>query len=111
MTLELFERFMSLDFRIGTIIRASDFPEARKPAWKLEVDFGSNIGVLKSSAQITEHYTSANLIGKQVIGLVNLPPKQIGSFQSQCLILGVYAEDGVVLLTTDKPCKNGDKIG
>ncbi len=104
--------FEQVELRIGTIIEVSDFPEARKAAYKLQVDFGEEIGVRKSSAQITEHYSKEDLIGKQVIGVVNFPDKQIGPFISECLVTGFYDEDGkVILAIPDKPIKNGSKLG
>ncbi len=103
--------FDKIDMRIGTILRADDFPEARKPAYKLHVDFGE-LGIRKSSAQITTRYRKEDLAGKQVIGVINFPPKQIGPFISECLIMGVYGEDDeVVLIQPDQSCPNGSKIG
>lgn len=104
--------FEKVDMRVGTIVEASIFEEARKPAYKLLVDFGSELGVKKSSAQITHHYQPAVLIGRQVIAVVNFPPKQIGPLMSECLVLGVYDTKGdVVLLQPDQPVANGCKIG
>ena len=105
-----FDNFSELDIRAGTIIEVNDFPEARKPAWKLTIDFGE-AGIKKSSAQITELYPKSDLLNKQVIAVVNFPPKQIGKFISECLVLGVYHKDGVVLLQPDKLVQNGEKIG
>lgn len=103
--------FEKIDMRIGTILRADDFPEARKPAYKLHVDFGE-LGIRKSSAQITTRYRKEDLAGKQVICVINFPPKQIGPFISECLIMGVYGEDDeVVLIRPDQSCPNGSKIG
>ena len=103
--------FQKLDIRVGTVLEARDFPEARKPALQLTVDFGP-AGVKRSSAQITDYYLTDDLVGRQVIGLVNLPPRLIAGFSSECLILGVYdAEGKVVLLQPDKPMDNGSKIG
>lgn len=104
--------FNQVELRIGTILEAVDFPEARKPAYKLIIDFGGEIGIRKSSAQITHHYKKEQLIGKQVIGVVNFPEKQIGPFISQCLVTGFYDENGnVVLAIPDKPIENGKKLG
>ncbi len=104
--------FEQVELRIGTILEAYDFPEARKPAYKLVVDFGEEIGVRKSSAQITHHYSKEELIGKQVIGVVNFPVKQIGPFLSECLVTGFYDEnENVVLAIPDKRIKNGSKLG
>lgn len=103
--------FEKVELRVGTIIEADDFPEARKPAYKLLVDFGPDIGIKKSSAQITHHYTKKQLIGKQVLGVVNFPEKQIGPFMSQCLVTGFYDESGnVVLAVPDKKIENGKKL-
>ena len=103
--------FSRVELRIGTIIKAEPFPEARKPAYKLQVDFGEQIGIKKSSAQITDLYTPENLVGKQVIGVVNFPPRQIGPFMSECLITGFIQDDNaVVLAVPDKPVANGLKL-
>ena len=107
----IFDDFMKLDIRVGTITGAKVFEKARKPAYQLKVDFGTEIGEKKSSAQITNHYTPEELIGKQVLAVVNFPPRQIADFMSEVLVLGTYSEDGVVLITPDKPVKNGDKLG
>jgi tRNA-binding protein len=104
--------FQKIDIRVGTIIRAEEFPEARNPAYKVWVDFGEEIGVLKSSAQITDRYDLAQLKGKQILGVVNFPPKQIGPFMSECLITGVYdADETVVLAVPDQPLPNGTRLG
>ena len=92
------ETFTSVELRVGTIIRVDDFPEARKPAYKLWADFGKEIGIKQSSAQITAHYTKDDLIGKQIVGVVNFPSKQIGPFMSEFLCTGFYREDGSVIL-------------
>ena len=103
--------FEKLDIRTGTIITASDFPEARNPSYKVEIDFG-DLGTKKSSAQITELYQKEDLIGKQIIAVVNFPKKQIANFFSECLILGVYGENKeVTLLATSLPTKNGLQVG
>lgn len=106
-----FENFIDLDIRIGEIIEVEFFEKAKKPAYKLSVDFGEEIGIKKSSAQITECYTAEDLIGKQVLGVINFPPKQIAGFISEILILGVYASEGVVLIQPERPVKKGDKLG
>ena len=111
MTEVSFEDFLKLDIRCGTIIAARSFPEARKPAVKLEIDFGPSLGRRKSSAQITTHYELETLIGEQVIAVVNFPPRQIGPFMSEVLILGVPDADGeVVLVMPSKPIPNGGKL-
>jgi tRNA-binding protein len=103
--------FEQIDIRCGTIIDAKDFPNARKPAYQLTVDFG-RLGIKRSSAQITHHYNKDALVGKQVVAVVNFPVKQIANFFSECLILGVYDENNqVVLLQPDKTVGNGQKIG
>jgi tRNA-binding protein len=103
--------FEKIDIRTGTIIEADDFPQARKPAYRLSIDFGE-LGVRKSSAQITVHYSPGQLVGRQVIAVVNFPPRQIANFISECLVLGVYDENkDVILLQPGKPVKNGMKIG
>lgn len=106
-----FDDFLKLDIRVGEIIQAEDFEKARKPAYKLWIDFGDGIGIKKSSAQISECYKTRELIGKQVLGVVNFPPRQIADFMSEVLILGVYTEQGVVLIQPEKPVKKGDKLG
>lgn len=103
--------FEKIDIRTGTILEAAVFEKARKPAYQLLVDFGG-LGVKKSSAQITVHYTPEELTGKQVVAVVNFPPKQIANFISECLVLGIYDENNdVVLLSPGKPVPNGLKIG
>jgi tRNA-binding protein len=103
--------FVKVDIRVGTIISVEDFPEARKPAYKLTIDFGENIGIKRSSAQITELYKKDHLKGRKIIAVTNFPPRQIGPFMSECLVLGAYTDEGVELLTTGTKTKNGDKIG
>ena len=106
-----FDDFMNLDIRVGTIVSAKNFEKARKPAYQLEVDLGEELGIKRSSAQITGHYRPEELIGKQVLAVVNFPPRQIANFFSEILVLGTYSEGGVVLIKPDKPVKNGDKLG
>ena len=106
-----FDDFLAVDVRVGTIIEAEDFPQARKPAFKLKIDFGADIGVKKSSAQITHHYKKDELVGKQVMAVVNFPPRQIGPFMSEVLTLGVPDEAGeVVLLNPSKDVPNGGRL-
>ena len=106
-----FDDFMKLDIRVGTITEAKVFAKARKPAYQLVVDFGEEIGTKKSSAQITQHYTPEELVGRQVLAVVNFPPRQIADFMSEVLVLGTYSEGGVVLIRPDKAVQNGDKLG
>ena len=106
-----FDDFMKLDIRVGTILSAKVFEKAKKPAYQLEVDFGEELGIKKSSAQITQVYQPEDLVGKQVLAVVNFPPRQIANFMSEILVLGTYSKDGVVLITPDKPVENGDKLG
>ena len=102
---------MRVDMRVGRIVEVEDFPEARKPAWRLHVDFGGEIGERRSSAQIT-NYERDELVGRRVIGVVNFPPKQIGPVRSECLVLGTYTADGTVLLLTPEPeAALGDRVG
>ena len=103
--------FEKVELRVGTVVRAEPFPEARQPAYKVWVDFGPDIGERKSSAQITALYGLEELVGKQVVGVVNFPAKQIGPMRSECLVCGFYREDGVVLAVPDKDVPNGLKLG
>ncbi len=105
------EEFDALDIRVGTIIDVQPFPKARKPAWKLVIDFGPDLGHKKSSAQITVHYTAEQLIGRQVVAVVNVPPRQIGPFISEVLTLGMPDENGaVVLLAPDLKVPDGGRM-
>ena len=97
--------------RVGTILTVEQFPEARKPAYKLTIDFGPEFGIKKSSAQITHFYEPQELIGQQVVAVLNFPPKQIGPFFSECLVLGTYSSRGVALISPTLSVQNGDKIG
>jgi len=104
--------FEKIDMRIGTIIEATEFHRAKKPAYQLTIDFGAEVGIKRSSAQITKHYTLESLKGQQIIAVVNFPPKNIAGFISECLILGIYDEQNdVVLLSPKTPVSNGLKIG
>ncbi|MBV1908748.1 MAG: tRNA-binding protein [Kangiellaceae bacterium] len=104
--------FEKVELRIGTVIRAEEFPEARRPAYILHVDFGDELGIKKSSAQITENYSLQELLNKQVVAVVNFPAKQIGPIMSECLVTGFYKQDGsVVLAVPDQPVNNGAKLG
>jgi tRNA-binding protein len=102
--------FFKADIRVGTIVSASNFPEARKPAYQLLIDFGDEIGLKKSSAQITQLYTLEALIGRQILAVVNFSPRQIGPFRSEVLVLGVETAAGVVLLSTEQPVPNGSAV-
>lgn len=106
-----FDDFLKVDVRVGEVIRAEPYPEARKPAIKLWIDFGSDIGEKRSSAQITTHYKPENLIGKQVMGVVNFPPRQIGKFMSEVLVLGLADEQGeIVLISPDQNVEKGERM-
>jgi tRNA-binding protein len=103
--------FEKIDIRTGTIVEVTEFPKARKPAYQLTIDFGS-LGTKKSSAQVTARYDKAELVGKQIVAVVNFPPKQIANFVSECLVLGVYDHNNdVILLQPSQPVQNGGKIG
>ena len=105
-----FDDFQKVDIRIGTIIEVNDFPKARKPAYQLKIDFG-DLGVKKSSAQITDLYTKEDLLNRQIMAIVNFSPRQIANFMSECLVLGVYHSEGdVVLLQVSKTAVNGEQI-
>ena len=111
MTNITWDDFAKIDIRAGTITEVNDFPKAKNPAWQITIDFGE-AGIKRSSAQITHLYEKEALIGKQVVAIVNFPPKQIANFFSECLVLGVYTDKKeVVLLTPDRPVENGWKIG
>lgn len=106
-----FEDFMKVDIRVGRVINAEPYPEARKPAIKMQIDFGDEIGVKKSSAQVTTHYTPETLVGRQVMAVVNFPPRQIGKFMSEVLVLGVPDQDeGIVLIAPDQDVPKGVRL-
>jgi tRNA-binding protein len=105
-----FEHFAAVDIRVGRIVEVEDFPEARRPAWKLRVDYGPEIGVKRSSAQI-RNYAREELEGRLVLGVVNFPPRQIGPVRSETLVLGTYSADGVLLLSPEPDAALGDRVG
>lgn len=106
-----FDDFLKLDIRVGEIIEVEIFEKAKKPAYKLWVDFGDEIGIKRSSAQITELYKREELIGNQVMGIINFPSRQIADFMSEVLVLGVYGSEGVVLIQPEQRVENGVKLG
>lgn len=106
-----FDDFLRVDVRVGRVTRAEPYPEARKPAIKMWIDFGEDIGERKTSAQVTKHYTPEMLVGRQVVAVVNFPPRQIGTFMSEVLVLGLPDESGdVVLLAPDRPVPEGGRM-
>ncbi|MFI5250244.1 MAG: tRNA-binding protein [Gemmatimonadales bacterium] len=106
------EEFGALDIRVGTVVDAAPFPEARKPAIRLVIDFGGEIGRLQSSAQLTKHYVPGELVGRQVVAVVNFPPRRIAGYRSDVLVLGAMpASDDVILLAVERPVANGTRIG
>jgi tRNA-binding protein len=106
------QHFEAVDMRAGTVVSVEDFPEARKPAYKISVDFGPGIGVRRTSAQLTTLYSKDELVGRQVMGVLNFPPKQIGPIRSEFLLAGFYREDGaVVLAVPERPVQNGARLG
>ena len=105
-----FDEFLKVDIRVGTVQRSEVFEEARHPALKLWIDFGPKIGLKKSSAQITKHYTPEQMIGRKVVAVANFPPKQIGKFMSEVLVLGAYDATGVVLIAPDKEIPLGERL-
>jgi tRNA-binding protein len=105
-----FDHFDAVDIRVGRVVEVEDFPEARRPAWKLRVEFGAEVGVKRSSAQI-KNYTREELEGRLVIAVVNFPPRQIGPVRSEVLVLGTYSADGVLLLSPEPNAALGDRVG
>lgn len=106
-----FDDFLKLDIRVGEVVRVESFPEAKKAAYKIWVDFGDGVGIKQSSAQITDLYTPEDLMGTQVLGVVNFPPRKIAGFSSEVLVLGVYTDEGVVLIAPRKKTPRGAKLG
>jgi tRNA-binding protein len=107
-----FDEFLAIDIRVGTVLRAEPFPAAKKPAIKLEIDFGPEIGVKRSSAQLTVHYAPAELIGRQVLAVVNFPVRRIATFDSEVLVLGAMPQTSeVILLEVERPVANGTRVG
>ena len=105
------EDFNKVDIRTGTILEVNDFPKARNPAWQLKIDFGKELGIKNSSAQIVHHYSKESLVGRQILAVVNFPPKQIANFMSECLVLGAADENGeIILLSTERKVENGEKV-
>lgn len=106
-----FEDFLRVDIRLGEILEVQDFPEAKKPSYKLVIDFGPGVGIKKSSAQITAHYESSTLVGRRILAVVNFPPRQIGKFMSEVLVLGISDQNGdVVLLSPDREAPLGGRL-
>lgn len=106
-----FDQFLNVDIRIGEILEVNDFPEARKPSYKLKIDLGVGVGIKKSSAQLTGHYSKDNLVGKKVLAVVNFPPRQIGKFMSEVLVMGLSDDDNnIVLFNLDKNVPNGARL-
>ncbi|MFA7284428.1 MAG: tRNA-binding protein [Candidatus Absconditabacterales bacterium] len=105
------EEFEKVDMRVGTVIDVQDFPEAKNPAYQIWIDFGDEVGIKKTSAQVTKLYKKEDILGKQVVAVVNFPPKQIASFMSECLILGAINGKDITLLQPNLPCDNGLRIG
>ncbi len=105
------EEFENIELRVGTIVEIEDFPEAKDPAYKMKIDFGEELGIKTSSSQITHHYTKEELLGQQVIGVVNFPPKKVGKYVSECLVTGFKDKDGdIVIARPDKKVPNGEKL-
>ena len=104
------DHFEAVELRVGTVTEVKDFPEARRPAYQVWVDFGDGVGVKKSSAQVTELYTKEDLLGRQIVGVINFPDKQIGPFRSEFLLTGFVTDEGVVLAQPERPVSNGAKL-